>query len=381
MVHLITRSLKSQLNEKLKADNKIIILYGPRQVGKTTLVSMVLEDLNVKTLKVNGDQSKFVDILSSKDFDKLKSLVYGYDLLFVDEAQKIPEIGLNLKILHDQMPELKIIATGSSSFDLANKVSEPLTGRAWSYTLLPISYSELALENSPFELNELLEERLVYGSYPEIFSLPSYALKREYLENIYDAYLFKDIFELANIKSTKKIRDLLKLLAFQVGSEVSISELASTLDMSKTTVDHYIDLLEKAFVVFRLGGFSRNLRKEVSKMDKIYFYDLGIRNAAIGNFNPLDRRDDQGKLWENFLITERMKRLNYENKRLSAYFWRVYTGAELDYLEEVDGQISAYEFKWQKKKSAVPKGFSTTYPQSKFSCIHRENYLDFITQL
>jgi len=379
MTHIITRLLSDQIANKLKTSDKIIILYGARQVGKTTLINIVLEGLNLKTLKVNGDQSKFLDILSSKDFEKIKSLVSGYELLFVDEAQKIPEIGLNLKILHDQMPDLKIIATGSSSFDLANKVNEPLTGRAWSYTLLPISYSELALEKNAFELGESLEERLVYGSYPEVFSLAGYDLKREYLENIYDSYLFKDIFELANIKNAKKIRDLLRLLAFQVGSEVSVSELASALDLSKTTVDLYIDLLENAFVVFRLGGFSRNLRKEVSKMDKIYFYDLGMRNAAIGNFNLLDKRDDQGKLWENFLITERMKYLNYQTKQASTYFWRVYTGAELDYLEEMDGQLSAYEFKWKNKKSAAPKSFLENYPEASFACINRENYLGFIS--
>ena len=200
------------------------------------------------------------------------------------------------------MPDLKIIATGSSSFDLANKVGEALTGRAWSYTLFPISYSELGVEKNDFELNQMLEDNLIFGSYPEIFSLPSYDLKKEYLENIYNSYLFKDIFELVNIKNSQKIRDLLKLLAFQIGNEVSLNELAGSLDISRERVENYIDLLEKAFVVFRLSGFSRNLRKEVTKMDKIYFYDLGIRNAVIDNFKLLANRDDQGKLWENFRL-------------------------------------------------------------------------------
>ncbi len=374
----IQRTLKNQLIDKLKTSNKIIILYGARQVGKTTLINAILDELNLKSLKINGDQTKFVDILSSKDFEKMKSLVYGYELLFIDEAQKIPEIGINLKILHDQMPDLKIIATGSSSFDLANKVGEALTGRAWSYTLFPISYSELGVEKNDFELNQMLEDNLIFGSYPEIFSLPSYDLKKEYLENIYNSYLFKDIFELVNIKNSQKIRDLLKLLAFQIGNEVSLNELAGSLDISRERVENYIDLLEKAFVVFRLSGFSRNLRKEVTKMDKIYFYDLGIRNAVIDNFKLLANRDDQGKLWENFLIVERMKYLSYKKIYASRYFWRVYTGAEIDYLEESEGVLSAFEFKWKKLQKTAPKGFTLAYPKAKYKCINRENYLRFL---
>ena len=292
----------------------------------------------------------------------MKSLVYGYELLFIDEAQKIPEIGINLKILHDQMPDLKIIATGSSSFDLANKVGEALTGRAWSYTLFPISYSELGVEKNDFELNQMLEDNLIFGSYPEIFSLPSYDLKKEYLENIYNSYLFKDIFELVNIKNSQKIRDLLKLLAFQIGNEVSLNELAGSLDISRERVENYIDLLEKAFVVFRLSGFSRNLRKEVTKMDKIYFYDLGIRNAVIDNFKLLANRDDQGKLWENFLIAERMKYLSYKNLCLTILGECISSRNRLP--EESEGVLSAFEFKWKITKTA-PKGFTLAYPKAK----------------
>lgn len=382
---MIKRLLKTQIIDKLKTGgkigNKIILLYGARQVGKTVLINSIISELGLKTLSINADQSKYIDVFSSKDFEKMESLVAGYELLFIDEAQKIPDIGINLKILHDSMPKLKIIATGSSSFDLQNKVTEPLTGRAWSYTLFPISYAEIAANKNKFELNEMMENALIFGSYPEIFSLPSLSLKQEYMNNIYEAYLFRDVFELKGMHHLSKIRNLLRLLAFQIGSEVSTNELASILDISKNTVESYIDILEKAFVVFRLGGFSRNLRKEVSKMDKIYFYDLGVRNAAIDNFKPLADRDDAGKLWENFLIVERKKHLAYSRRARSSYFWRVYTGAELDYLEEGDGKLSAYEFKWQKNRKMAPAGFMATYPKAEFKCINKENYLEFIGAL
>lgn len=374
----IPRSLSSQIQEKLKLGKKAILLYGPRQVGKTTLVKKIIEGLPYKILSINADEQKYIDILSSKDFSKLKSLVAGYHLLFIDEAQRIPDIGVNLKILIDQMPDLKIIATGSSSFDLMNKVTEHLTGRAWSYTLFPISFSELSGLYNSFELQSQLEERLIFGSYPEIFSFANNQTKREYLEQISNAYLFKDIFEFANVKHTSKIRDLVKLLAFQIGNEVSMAELAASLGMSKVTVESYIDLLEKAFVVFRLHGFSRNLRKEVTKMDKIYFFDLGIRNIVIDNVKLLKDRNDAGALWENFLIVERMKFLNYEKKLATQYFWRTYTGAELDYVEEIEGQLIGYEFKYGIKKTKAPKSWMHTYPEADFKDINRENFLTFL---
>lgn len=374
----IPRSLASEIKEKLQLGNKAIILYGARQVGKTTLVKKVLEDLPCKILSINADEQKYIDILSSKDFAKLKSLVAGYNLLFIDEAQRIPDIGVNLKILIDQIPDLKIIATGSSSFDLMNKLSEPLTGRAWSYTLFPISFSELSGLYNSFELQSQLEERLIFGSYPEIFSFANNQTKREYLEQISNAYLFKDIFEFANVKHASKIRDLVKLLAFQIGNEVSMAELAASLGMSKTTVESYIDLLEKAFVVFRLHGFSRNLRKEVTKMDKIYFFDLGIRNIIIDNVKLLKDRNDIGALWENFLIVERMKFLHYEKKLATPYFWRTYTGAELDYVEEIEGKLIGYEFKYGTKKTKAPKSWMNTYPEASFQNINSENFLTFL---
>lgn len=374
----IPRSLTNPIIEKLTSSQKGIIIYGARQVGKTTLVNEIIKRLNLKTLIINGDQSRFIDIIISRDLAKIQSLVSGYEMLFVDEAQRIPEIGINLKIILDNLPDLKVLVTGSSSLDLASKISEPLTGRVWSYHLYPISFLELSAFKNTAELDNNLEERLIYGSYPEIFTYESILQKREYLQNISDAYLYRDLIEFGDIKNSSKIRDLLKSLAFQIGSEVSLTELGNSLDMSKDTVSRYIDLLEKSFIVFRLSGFSRNLRKEISKMDKIFFYDLGIRNILIDNVKSLKDRNDAGFLWENFLLIERMKLNAIKQDLVSGYFWRTYTGAELDYVEEKNGILYGFEFKSGNKVKKVPTGWVKAYPDSKFQCINRNNYMDFI---
>lgn len=308
----------------------------------------------------------------------MKLLVEGYDLLFIDEAQRIPDVGLNLKILHDGLPDLKIVVTGSSSFELANRTKEPLTGRTWTYTLFPISTGELRQLYNPFELRQLLVQQLVFGSYPEVFGLPNQQEKIGYLNELSASYLYRDVLEMANIRYADKLRKLLQLLAFQVGSEVSLSELGNALQLSKDTVATYLDLLEKAFVIIRLSGFSRNLRKEVVKMDKIYFYDLGIRNALINNFNSLDLRDDVGALWENFLVIERLKRNAYTGHYANSYFWRTYTGAELDYVEEANGQLLGYEFKFKQTARRAPTTWLETYPEAVFASINMDNYLDFV---
>lgn len=376
----IPRILTNKIINKLKTTNKIVLLYGARQVGKTTLAKDIITDLKMKTLIANADEKKYNDILSSRDLDRLKALISGYDLLFLDEAQRIPDIGLNLKILKDNIPELKIIATGSSSFDLANKVSEPLTGRSWTYNLFPISFSELRSLYNDFELNNKLEEILIYGAYPEIITTINYTDKQKLLEEICRSYLYKDVLELATVKHSEKLHDLLKLIAFQTGSEVSITELGNSLNLSHEAIERYIDLLEKAFVIFRLKGFSRNLRKEVAKMDKIFFYDLGIRNAVIDNFKPIKDRNDTGSLWENFLIIERIKKLSYNEIFSSWYFWRTYTGAEIDYIEEREGNLYGYEFKFNTTdKIKIPKTWLGTYNNSKFELINKNNYLSFIT--
>ena len=284
-----------------------------------------------------------------------------------------------MKIIHDQLPDVKVIITGSSSLELADGVTEPLTGRKIVFDLYPISYLELSSLLNPFELNDSLETRLIYGSYPEIFSIENSEKKRNFLLELSGSYLYKDILQLATIKKSNKIQDLLRLLAYQVGSEVSLNEIGSGLDLDKETVARYIDLLEKSFVIFRIGGFNRNLRKEVTKMDKIYFYDLGIRNIVIDNFKLLKERNDIGQLWENFLIIERMKYIEYKRKYAAKYFWRTYTGAELDYIEESNDVLSGYEFKWGNKKKNVPFIWKQTYPNAEFKLINRENFLSFIT--
>jgi predicted AAA+ superfamily ATPase len=374
----IPRLISNQLVRKLKEDRRVIILYGARQVGKSTLVQHILPQLSYRTLSVDAQERKYLDVLSSTDVDKIKSLVSGYDLVVIDEAQQIPNIGINLKLIHDHIPQIKVLVTGSSSFDLSNKISEPLTGRYWSYVLYPISIAEIAHLKNNFALNQQLENRLIFGSYPEIFNIQSYSDRKEYLNKLCSSYLFKDILQIAHIKNSNKLNDLLKLLAFQVGQEVSLSELGIRLNMSKDTISHYIDLLEKTFVVFRVRGLSRNLRKEVYKMNKIYFYDLGIRNSIIDTIKPLNERNDVGQLWENFMMIERLKQNAYSQHNFSSYFWRLHTGAEIDYIEEAAGIMHGYEFKWNTKKSKCPKSWSAAYPGSTYEVINQENYLSFV---
>lgn len=376
----IPRSLTTIIRQKLTSSPKGVVIYGARQVGKTTMVDHIIESLDLRTLRVNGDQTRHIDILSSRDLRKIMSLVEGYQLIFIDEAQRIPEIGVSLKIIIDSIPALKVIVTGSSSLDLASKVSEPLTGRVWSYHLYPIAFSELSELHNRVELDADLEDRLIYGSYPEIFSLIGHSQKREYLQNLCDAYLYRELIEFGEVKNSSKIRALLKLLAFQVGSLVSLTEIGGALGMSKDTVSRYIDLLEKSFIIYRLKGLHRNLRKEITKMDKVYFYDNGIRNALIDNLKPLNDRDDWGKLWENMLITERIKTNEYMQRYFSKYFWRTHTGAELDFVEERDGLLAGFEFKWGRKIAPAPQSWKTVYPHAIYTCINRDSYFDFIAK-
>ncbi|PWQ95421.1 ATP-binding protein [Leucothrix pacifica] len=376
----IQRLLADEIIEKLSYErSKIVVIYGARQVGKTTLVEHILDKTDYKTLRVDGDEAIYNDVLSSQDSTKLGYLVQGYDLIFIDEAQRIKNIGINLKILHEKFKHLKIIVTGSSSLDLANQIKEPLTGRTHTYRLYPISWMELAERHNPFELQTKLEERLIYGHYPEVFQLEGQVDKVEYLRHLSSDYLYRDVLELENIRHSHKLRDLLKLLAFQVGSEVSYSEIGTQLGLSRHTVADYIDLLEKSFVLITLRGFSRNLRKEISKKPKIYFYDLGIRNSLIDNFAWLNSRNDIGALWENFLIMERLKRNEYSKHYCSSYFWRTYTGAELDYIEEFNGELWGYEFKWSKNKPNAPKAWVDNY-DGQYECVNKNNFLPFVLQ-
>ncbi len=348
-------------------------------MGKTTLVKAVAKELNLKTLLLNGDErGDWWNVLTSRELSKIQALVSGYELLIVDEAQRIPDVSLILKIILDNCPHLKVIITGSSSLDIASTVSEPLTGRVYSYKLLPIAQTELAHSHTSFELRAKLEEYLTFGSYPEVLSLAGAEAKTRHLTQLSDSYLYKDLLEFGDIKNSSKIRSLLKLLAFQIGSEVSIAEVGRQLELSSGTVSRYIDLLEQSFVIFRLSGLSRNKRKEVTKMDKIYFYDNGVRNALIGNLNYLVDRNDGGQLWENFMVVERMKKTLYEASVPSYYFWRLTSGAEIDLIEEHKGKLNGFEFKFSNKIAKVPKSWQEAYPDSQFATFNKENYLDLI---
>ena len=374
----IKRWITQEIQKKLSLKKgKIIILYGARQVGKTSLAEKILKNLKGKTLNLKGGEEQTSMIFSCRSLAKMKSLVSGYDLLFIDEAQKIKDIGLNLKILHDSLPHLKIIVTGSSSFELASAIHEPLTGRNWTYHLYPIAFCEMKHYWNDHELSQKMRDSLVYGSYPELFSLENALDKQEYLYSLSRDYLYKDIFEVEGIRNSQKIKKLLRLLAFQIGQEVSLTEIGKQLEMNKKTVERYIDLLEKFFVIFPLTGFRRNLRKEVSQKPKIYFRDLGMRNALINNFNLLEDRNDIGMLWENFIITERLKYNVYRKHFSSSYYWRTYTGAELDYVEEAGGRLSGYEIKW-KKKALAPLSWKESY-KAGYNCINSENFLKFIS--
>jgi predicted AAA+ superfamily ATPase len=376
---MIKRVIEVDLVGRLKEGNKSVILYGPRQVGKTTLSMSVIEKLGVRTMYVNGDDKTYNDVLSSQDLKKIDQLVSGYDLLFIDEAQRIENIGINMKLIIDSHPEMKIFATGSSSFDLANKVSEPLTGRVWTYNLYPISSEEILNHGeTKFDFYQKLEEYMLFGGYPEVFSYKTKIEKIAYLKQLTNSYLYKDILEYADIKHADKIDKLLRLIALQIGNEVSLSELAATLNISKETVGRYLDLLEKSFVIFTLRSFNKNLRKEVSKMNKIYFFDPGVRNSIIENFSPLSNRTDGGSMFENYLIVERLKHNQYHQNFVSSYFWRLSTGAEMDYVETGEGKLKAFELKFGKNKSKSKESWLKAYPEADFGLVNRENYLEFI---
>ncbi len=358
--------------------NKVLIIYGPRRVGKTTLLNNFLSSSKLKYKFVNGDDLDVQTILSSQRIESLKEYTRGYELLVIDEAQKVPNIGMGLKILVDHVEGIKIIATGSASFDLSNKIGEPLVGRSVTLKLYPLAQLELAEDFNRYELKEKNWQYLIYGSYPEILSSESLDEKKEYLTGVVNSYLLKDILELEQVKGSKILLDLLRLVAFQVGSEVSLSELALNLNIDVKTVARYLDLLEKSFIMINIRGFARNLRKEIKKYGKYYFYDNGIRNAVISNFNPLELRDDIGKLWENFLVTERIKKQSYGKIYSNNYFWRTWDQKEIDFVEEREGKLFGFEFKYTPRKTKLPQEFLDTYPNADIEVITKDNYLDFL---
>lgn len=364
--------------KKMVSPARVVVVYGARRTGKTTLLKKFLESTDEKALFVNGDDIVVRQYLESQSTEKLRDFVGNHTLLLVDEAQYVRQIGLNLKIIGDSNPALRVIATGSSSFELARDIGEPLTGRKRVLTLFPLAQMEISQIEKTHETIANLESRIIYGAFPEVVLQRSNSEREEYLRELLSSYLFKDILQLEGIRHADKFERLIQLLAFQIGKEVSLAELGRQLGMSKNTVERYLDLLEKAFVIYKRSGFSRNLRKEISKNKRYFFYDNGIRNALINNFNPLTIRDDIGALWENYIITERMKKQEYLREFTNSYFWRTYDKKEIDLIEEKQGKISGFEIKWQRKQRVPPKDWTAAYPDAEFRVITRENYLDFI---
>ncbi len=373
--------IKQRQLENLKnllKPGKVVVIYGARRTGKTTLLNEYLKTEPEPYLLVSGEDIIIQGYLSSQSIEKLKAFVGNNRLLVIDEAQKVQNIGINLKLIVDHIPGIRVIATGSSSFDLARSVGEPLTGRKNTLIQYPLAQLELAAMEQRHETDSRLENRLIYGTYPEIVLLQDNREREQYLKEIVSSYLYKDILELEGIRQSAKIGRLLQLIAFQIGKEVSYTELGTSLGMSKNTADHYLDLLEKAFVLRKLGGFSRNLRNEVTKNSRYYFVDNGVRNALINNFNPLELRNDPGELWENYLVMERLKRQEYLRETANNYFWRTYTKKELDLVEERDGKLHGYEIKWGKARPGAPKEWTMGYPEATWNLISRDNYLTFV---
>lgn len=357
---------------------KVVVIYGARRTGKTTLLRAFLQDESQPYLLVSGEDIAVQAYLASQSIDKLKLFLGSNRLLVVDEAQKVPQIGLNLKLLIDHVPDLRIIATGSSSFDLARSIGEPLTGRKTTLIQYPLAQLEIGAIEQRHETDARLESRLIHGSYPEVVLMQDNRERERYLKELVASYLYKDVLELEGIRQSAKIGRLLQMLAFQIGKEVSYAELGTALGMSKNTVNHYLDLLEKVFVVQRIGGFSRNLRTEITKNSRYYFVDCGVRNALINNFNPLSLRNDVGDLWENYLIMERLKYQELELARSTPYFWRTYAQQEIDWVEEREGVLRGFEMKWGKTRAKLPKEWAAAYPQATWQTIDRDNYLPFI---
>ncbi len=358
---------------------KVNLLYGPRRVGKTALLKRLIELEDTKTFIGEGDDIQLRKILSSNDKNRILSALQDYDYIFIDEAQRIPDIGWGLKILVDNLPESIIIASGSSSFQLSSQVGAPLTGRSITSMLFPISVIELKQQFGGMHVIQEVENFLIYGMYPELLTTKNNKDKISYIIELRNSYLLKDILELENIRNADKMFDLLRLIAFQIGDEVSLSELGNSLGIAKQTVSRYLDLLEKAFIIKKIGGFSRNLRKEITKTSRYYFFDNGVRNAIINNFNPIDQRNDIGMLWENFLVMERIKKQHYYQIHSNNYFWRTYDQKEVDFVEERDGKLFGFEFKWKAKKTKIQQEWLDTYDNASFEVINKENFLPFLT--
>ncbi len=373
----ITRSIAHKIQHRF-FQKKAIIVLGPRQVGKTTMISEIIRNQELPVLYLNGDEADIRELLSNTTSTRLKTIIGANKLIFIDEAQRVENIGITLKLIIDQIKDIQVIATGSSSLELRNVINEPLTGRKYEYHLYPLSFEELVNHHGWIEEKRLIEHRLIYGYYPEIVTASE--RQAELLNFLADSYLYKDILLLGDISKPALLSKILKALALQVGSEVSFNEIGQLVGSSSQTVEKYIDLLEKSFVIFQLPAYSSNVRNEIRKGKKIYFYDNGIRNSIIGNFSGLHQRTDIGALWENFLISERLKVLSIHSIKANGYFWRTTQQQEIDYIEEVSGDISAFEFTWNpKSRKRIPKTFIKSYPNCSTKIITSENFNEFVT--
>lgn len=365
----ITKNISKRLDK-----GKAIIVVGPRQVGKTTLLQNILKAK--EHLFLNGDDPVTRTLLTKPNTEQIRTIIGNYKYVFIDEAQRIEDIGITMKIITDYFKDVQLLVSGSSSFDLSNKINEPLTGRKWEYQLYPISWEEFENHHGYLHAIKHLENRLLYGFYPDV--LNNVGEEVSILQNLVNSYLYKDILSFGSIQKPEVLEKLVQALALQLGSEVNYNELSQIVNVDKNTISKYIDILQKGYVIFKLGSFSRNVRNEIKTNKKIYFYDNGIRNMVIGNFNPLPLRTDKGALWENFLISERIKQIQYKQSLAKVYFWRTKQQQEVDFVEEVQGKIMGYEFKWNKKgKNKLPKTFTQTYDATS-NIIDQQNFRDFV---
>lgn len=375
----INRSLEKLIKEYLQP-NKVVVILGARRVGKTELIKHLLSDIDEKTMILNGEDQDVHLALQDRSIRNYKQFLGNTKLLVIDEAQAIPEIGLKLKLMVDSIEGLKVLVTGSSVFDLDNQLGEPLVGRSYTFKLFPLSQMELAARENYMDTKGNLNNRLIYGAYPELVHITSNNRKESYLKEQINSYLLKDILAFEGVRKQAKIVSLLRLIAFRIGSEISMESIGKDLDLNKSTVERYLDLLSKVFIIYNVRGFSRNLDNEITKKSKWYFYDNGVRNALINNFNPMELRDDQGKLWENYIISERLKFQEYSKLNTANFFWRTHTQQEIDWVEDRGGHLYAYEFKWgSNKKSKIPALWGKAYPDASFEIINPSNYLQFIT--
>jgi predicted AAA+ superfamily ATPase len=373
----LQRDLTENIIKKLQP-NKVIVVYGARRVGKTVLIKEILQKLEEPILVLNGEDINVHDKLANRTIENYKQLIGSYRVLYIDEAQKIPDIGIKLKLMVDEIDGLKIIVSGSSSIDISKEAGEPLTGRKYTFNLFALSENEFNQIENSISKKDKLKERLIFGNYPELLQLPDWVDKIEYLKDLVSSYLLKDILIYENIKNAQTIFNLLRLIAFQIGAEVSLQELGKQLGISKNTVEKYLDLLTKVFILHKVEGFSRNLRKEITKNSRWYFLDNGIRNAIIANFNPIESRNDIGQLWENYMISERVKYLSYKKIASNNYFWRTYEQQEIDWVEERGGELYAYEFKWKEDKVKIPTQWKNAYPDASFQVINNSNFEEWL---